>query len=91
MVNITNGIPTNLLTAETVIRTLLCNQLIQNKIVFLEIVFSFLREILKNISRGLRARLDLNKMSEEEQSALAAEQKEKIKALYQACVEVFIN
>lgn len=43
--------------------------------------FSFLRELLKNVTKGLQARIQLNKMSEEEKVALLKKQTETITTL----------
>lgn len=45
-------------------------------------------EVLKTIKNGIKARLDLNKMSAEEQAALVKRQQENIKTLTKSCEEV---
>lgn len=50
--------------------------------------FRFLQEILNNISKGLHARIDLEKKTEEEQRLLADRHQKQINELTEECKQV---
>lgn len=53
--------------------------------------FRFLQEMLKNISKGLHARIELGKKTEEEQKLLVERQQMKIDFLTDECKQVFLS
>lgn len=53
--------------------------------------FQILQEMLKNISKGLHARIELGKKTEEEQKLLVERQQMKIDFLTEECKQVFLS